>query len=256
LRFSDEQRREFARMLSEERLNRWKELARDPSLSTWRSRVECKLPVDDEHAVLLHEWNSALSFSMMATIQILELSLRNHIHDTLSAYFGTRDWWGNLQGSRWSASSNLLPPQTDDINNAITVSGRRSKGVTSGGVISELSFGFWLSLLGPSYDNPSGGIAHWRNCLHTVFDKAGRIGRKDAYAELERIVRLRNRCAHHEPIVTMNIGAEYAHILHFSRRFSRTTAEWIGQTSLVPHLTKPDWFNALRVSGRLVGSPP
>jgi hypothetical protein len=239
-------------MLSEERLAHWKELAKHPGLATWRARTACRLPPDDEHAVLLHEWNAAIACSLMMSFQIFEVSLRNHMHDALTAYFKTSSWWGQLQGRLWIASSNLLAPQKDDINKAIEVSAR----LTPGGVISALSFGFWLSLIGVGYDNPSAGVTLWRNCLHAVFDKAGKIGRKDAYAALEHIIRLRNKCAHHEPIVTLNIDAEHTHLVSFARRFSRATAEWITQTSLTPHIIKPDWYHALRVSGRLIGSLP
>jgi hypothetical protein len=242
-------------MLSEERLAHWKELAKHPGLSTWRARTACRLPPDDEHAVLLHEWNAAVACSLMMSFQIFEVSLRNHMHDALSDHFRTRTWWGHLQGKLWTASDNLLASQKDDVNKAIEVSARRKKGVTPGGVISELSFGFWLSLIGAAYDNPSAGVTHWRNCLHAVFDKSGKIGRKETYAALEQIIRLRNKCAHHEPIVTLNIDAEHNHLVSVARRFSRATAEWITQTSLTPHIIKPDWYHALRVSGRLIGSP-
>jgi hypothetical protein len=255
LRFSDEERQGFADMLSRDRLDHWKKLAAHPNLAAWRARTGCTLPPADEHAVLLHEWNAAVSFSMLASIQILEISLRNHMHKSLAAYFNSENWWGVNKNGNWTASANVVSPQTDAVIKAITVSARRSKGVTPGGVISELSFGFWLALLGQAYDNPSGGVAHWRNCLHKVFDKSGKIGRKDLYAELDRIVNLRNKCAHHEPIIGLNINAEFSHLLHFSRRFSRPTREWIERTSMVPHLVKADWLTVLRVSGRLIGSP-
>ena len=255
LRFSHDEIPELRTILSEERILHWQHLAKDPKLAAWRVRTGCALPVSDEHAALLHEWNATLAASFMASLQIFEVSLRNHIHDALSREFKTENWWGSKSSNVWIASKNVLSTQIDDVNKAINISARRKKGVTAGGVISELSFGFWLALLGPSYDNPN-GVAHWRNCLYAVFDERGKVSRKEVHQELESIVRLRNSCAHHEPIVTLDLNFEYQNMLRFAKRFSRTTATWIEQTSLIPHLVKPDWLHALRVSGRLIGSQP
>lgn len=144
--------------------------------------------------------------------------------------------------------------QADDINEAIRVAARRTKGITPGGVISELSFGFWLALLGPAYDNPANkNLALWRNCLSGVFGKPAPVSRRQVFEQLDHIVKIRNRCAHHEPIVHLRIDSEYGNVLSFTRRFSRTSADWIERTSLVPHLLKPDWLNVMRTGGRLIG---
>ncbi len=256
VRFSEDQQEHWVEVLSRERLDHWKVLVTHENMATWRARVECKYPVADEYAVLLHEWNSALSFAMLASLQIFEVSLRNHIHKSLADHYGSAWWWGAQQGSKWMPSARVTGNQTTDVQKAIDVSGRRSKGVTPGGVVSELSFGFWLALLSPAYDNPSGGIAHWRNCLHSVFEKSGaKITRKEAYLQLSEIVKLRNKCAHHEPIIQLNVGAEFAKIVSFTRKFSGATAVWISETSLVPHLLRPDWLRSLAVAGRLIGLP-
>jgi hypothetical protein len=254
LPFTQEEMEAFKLTLSEERLAYWKKLAAHGNLAMWRSRVGCRMPPTEEFAVLLHEWNAALSFSLLASLQIFEISLRNHMHAALTAHFQSASWWGVMQGGQFVASDCLVGRQADAVNDAIRVAARRTKGVTPGGVVSELSFGFWLGLISVAYDNPRADRAHWRNCLGEVFSKAGRVSRKEAHEELEHIIAIRNKCAHHDPIVHLSIVVEFANILAFARRFNRHTAEWITRTSLVPHLMKPDWLEAMRVSGRLIGS--
>ena len=64
----------------------------------------------------------------------------------------------------------------------------------SGKIIAELSFGFWVALLNKNYHR-----ALWMNCLERAFPNyEGK--RRDLYMDLDRLRKLRNRIAHHEPI--------------------------------------------------------
>lgn len=245
----------LTKALSEERLVFWRDLAAGPNLAAWRARVGCKIPVTNEHAILLHEWNATLAFSLLASLQILEISLRNHMNDALTAHFQSETWWGEWKGSQMVPSACVLGKQAEDIGEAIRVAARRPKGITPGGVISELSFGFWLALIGPAYDNPANkNLAYWRNCLSAVFSRAKKVSRKEVHDELEQIIKIRNTCAHHEPIVHLQVVVEFSNAVAFARRFCHHTAGWMLRTSLVPHLMKPDWLNAIKTGGRLIGS--
>jgi hypothetical protein len=255
LPFSEDEIAALTLALSEERLTYWKKLATHNNLAAWRARTGCRLPVSTEFAILLHEWNATLSFCLLASVQILEVSLRNHMNEALSAYFRSSTWWGVETNGTWRASSRVRGQQAEDIDSAIRVAARRTKGITPGGVISELSFGFWLAIIGPAYDNPADkNLALWRNCLHSVFRGASGIDRKQVYERLERIIKLRNRCAHHEPVVQLPLAVEYEEIVRFARLFCHSTADWIERTSLVPHLLRTDWLNVIKTSGRLIGS--
>lgn len=254
-RFSNSQKGDLVNILSRERIDYWKQFVNQPNMTEWRARVKCSVAPSDEDVARLHEWNAVLASTMMASLQIFELSIRNHINAALTDHLHSPEWWGIKTGNTWTVSSHVNGGQINDVQNAIRVSGRRPKGVTSGGVISELSFGFWLALLTQAYDNPSGKNTLWRDCLHKVFEKSGKISRKDAYAQLASIVSLRNKCAHHEPVLNLDINREFILLLSFTRRFSASTAEWISSTSLVPYILKSDWLGGLGVCGRLIGLP-
>jgi hypothetical protein len=216
--------------------------------------VGCRIPATEEFAIKLHDWNAVLSFSLLASLQMFEISLRNHMHAALTRHFSSEYWWGILQDGKWIVSNRLIGDQAKAVTDAIRVAQRRTKGVTPGRVISELSFGFWLGLISAAYDNPDADRAHWRNCLNVTFSNVGRVSRKDAHKELEHIINIRNMCAHHEAIAQMQIVVEFAAILAFARRFSHHTADWIANTSLVPHLMKPDWLKVIKLAGMLIGT--
>jgi hypothetical protein len=259
LPFTQEELAAYRLALSEERIEGWRLLAEHPNLAAWRARVGCRMPATEEFAIKLHDWNAVLSFSLLASLQILEIeileiSLRNHMHAALSRHFSSEYWWGILLNGRWSVSNRLIGDQAKAITDAIRVAERRTKGATSGRVISELSFGFWLGLISAAYDNPDADRAHWRNCLNVIFSNTGRVSRRDAHQELAHIINLRNMCAHHEAIVQMQIIVEFTAILTFARRFSHHTADWIANTSLVPHLMKPDWLKVMKLGGMLIGT--
>lgn len=46
-----------------------------------------------ERARALYRWNIELSAALAPLISDLEVTLRNTIHDRLSAHFGRSDWW-------------------------------------------------------------------------------------------------------------------------------------------------------------------
>jgi hypothetical protein len=255
LRFSEAEQADLPAILSIERLNHWKTLAAQPKMREWRVRVACPLPVSDQYAALLHEYNSTLSYSLLASLQILEISLRNHMHDALTEKYKSSQWWGKDTSGRIEPSDMILGIQRESVQTAIRVSSRRRKGITSGGVVSELSFGFWLALFNTNYNVKNKDNAHmlWDNCFDKLFNKRGPTKREVIFEELNSIVSIRNKCAHHDAIVALDVLSEYRGVISFARRFSKTTADWIDRTSLVPHILQPDWLSALRVSGRLIG---
>jgi hypothetical protein len=53
------------------------------------------------------------------------------------------------------------------------------------------------------------------------------------FQPLDDLRRLRNRIAHHEPILSRNIAADYGAILDLIRLISPTTADWIDDQSQV-----------------------
>jgi hypothetical protein len=153
---------------------------------------------DPERALDLYQLNTRLSEALYPPLQTLEIVLRNRIHGILSV----------TRKPDWFAEDGLLlvPHQSDQILNARAELVRENKELTPSGVVSSLTFSFWTTLLGPAYETL------WQTDLHRIGRREDGKGlrRKDLSGPLTRIRLLRNRIAHHEPILTWNLPAHHA----------------------------------------------
>lgn len=96
----------------------------------------------DFDAVVLYCWNIALAESLMPSIAILEVTLRNQVHRTLTELEGT-EWW----------FQRVLNPRSLEIVAKIERDLERRHGAwpSTGKIIADLSFGFWPKLFAKSY---------------------------------------------------------------------------------------------------------
>lgn len=167
-------------------------------------------------AVKLYEWNASLSESLYGVLQGLEVALRNSFHRTLSAAFNRNDWY-DIQ--------NLLAvEQQESIRKAKARIVNDGKTVCPARVVAELTFGFWVSLTGPTYAQTL-----WDQHLYKSLTP--NLSRKAAHRRLEKIRKLRNRVAHHESILARNLKSDYSGIIETLHWICPTTAQWIKSIS-------------------------
>ena len=172
---------------------------------------------DAAKAIELHAWNTLVSGAFYGPLQMVELALRNAVHDCLSAVYG-QQWFRNRQILRENEIR-----RADDAREQVS---RQRRGLTSGRVVAELSFGFWVSLFARRYD------ALWNAQLNQAFSSA--MKRKDLYGKLTELRDLRNRIAHHEPIHGLPLADLHDSILWVLERISPITAVWVSRHSRVP----------------------
>jgi|SRR6185437_4561768 len=169
---------------------------------------------DLHQALSLYEWNTRLSEAFYTPLQCMEICLRNKLSDQLSAAYGV-DW----------LVSQTIPLENDareQIESAMRDIETRGKTLTSGAVVAELSFGFWVALLGPRYD-----ATLWRKALYLVFLENGkRIRRDRVHGRLNALRRFRNRIAHHEPIFLSNLPNTHREIIETTNWMCSVTAAW------------------------------
>ena len=72
-------------------------------------------------------------------------------------------------------------------------------------VIADLSFDFWLFLFTRTYQSTI-----WPNVLASLTQ---RISREEFENHLGRVYKMRNRCAHHEPLIRWDVNREKEEIL-------------------------------------------
>jgi hypothetical protein len=158
---------------------------------------------DLDAAVDLYRWNAAVSAALWESIGHTEVVLRNATHDALSARHAAK----GRQGQWYDDPARELDQHArDDVGKAI----RRIKAGASppeGKVVAELSFGFWRFLLAKRY---TAGL--WP-ALRPAFPFLASSDRLQLEAPVERVHKLRNRVAHHEPVIAQDLASLHVDVL-------------------------------------------
>ncbi|MFE7075331.1 hypothetical protein ACFU96_35085 [Streptomyces sp. NPDC057620] len=163
---------------------------------------------DPEATMRLYRWNVEASEALYVPLHYVELAVRNALDGCLALKYGRPDWWSVApldaggQGQIVKARSKC---EEKEVKRARKQQ-RRRRPVTVNDVVTELTFGFWATLLVSRYDR-----VFWVPTLHKAFPYY--TGRRDAlYDDLWALVGLRNRVMHHEPIHEEDLDADHARI--------------------------------------------
>lgn len=180
---------------------------------------------DKTEALRRYVFNTTVSEALYTPLQGLEIALRNALSACFTATFGS-DWYadGKIKAFQY--------PLTDMLLKAEAQLSREQKPITQGGMISELSFGFWVTTLAPRYDTDL-----WRPSLRKAFPARPKgMERKSIHKSLNAIRRLRNRVAHHEPILNRNLVEDHKTIIRVLSWISPETAAWVSTHSRAPEI--------------------
>jgi hypothetical protein len=134
-------------------------------------------------------WNIRLCESLYPTLHLLEIGLRNRIHDALTFRCGRQDWYDQTP-------SILLQNEIDSVTEAKNYLLSQKKPVDPGRVVAELSLGFWISFLNRRY------YRLWPSIAERTLPCMPRRERtqSNALKVMGPIRVLRNRVFHHERI--------------------------------------------------------
>lgn len=170
---------------------------------------------DLDNALALYKWSTRMSMSMFELISHLEVMLRNAMDAALSNEFRDYDC-----GIPWFLRN---PPTTPTMSNAVDdVRGRLRKQNkdTRHQIVASMSFGFWTGMVGPKYEDL------WRTTLHKAFP--GSSGkRKDVMKELESLRKIRNRIAHHDSMLNVDVPFEVRRIHRVAEFLGDDVSEWL-----------------------------
>jgi hypothetical protein len=177
---------------------------------------------DREEAIALYSLNTAISESLYTPLQMLEVALRNRIHTVMST--GTCEGWFHKEGAL------LGEHQREQLAKAIVDVEAERKEPTPGRVVAALTFSFWTSMLGKEYETL------WQTTLNKIGRRADGKGlrRKDFSAPLAPIRILRNRIAHHEPILAWDLAKHHAKIMELMAWLSTAAADLCVSRSRFP----------------------
>ena len=175
---------------------------------------------EDPAALALYAWNAQVSAALLAPLHICEVVIRNSVSDALEMVYGAMWPWSPGFEQSLPAQGIGYSPRKDlqDVRRIQTSTGK---------VIPELRFVFWLKMFTSRHDNRL-----WNTHLTRVLPNlapAKPVGqlRREIYDSLEEIRKLRNRIAHHEPIFARNLSGDLQRIVDLVEVRCKVTARWM-----------------------------
>jgi hypothetical protein len=171
-------------------------------------------------ALELYAWNAQVSAAFMVPAHFAEVLTRNAVSDALTAVYGPKWPWDH--GFELSLP-NPYPPAYNPRRDLLQV---RSKHHTTGKVIADLKFVFWQKMFTARHDTRV-----WDAQILTLFPNTAEADPKKLrtriYDDLEHIRGLRNRIAHHEPILTRNLPDDLDRTLELIKLRCTVTRDWV-----------------------------
>ncbi|MEV4578782.1 hypothetical protein AB0K16_36610 [Nonomuraea jabiensis] len=157
---------------------------------------------DSVAALRLHCWNTEISEAFYGPLQYLEISIRVAMTRELSVMFGRPDWWSHPRAVLTYGARQRISEATQQMQRTGLPADPQS-------IAEELSFGFYVSLLGRgnNYDQ-----RFWRPGLYRAFS-GYRGPRRELHRKVDYLRVFRNKIAHHGPIHHRHLIADHEAIL-------------------------------------------
>lgn len=169
---------------------------------------------DHRRALELYSWNARMAGAALEQLSHLEVLLRHAVDAELA----------NLeQEKRRGIPWFLLSPYDSAQEQAVEKVRerlRRSQRETRDQIIAGLSFGYWTGWFGSKYEEL------WRKSLHRAFPNSSG-NRKEVSAKVEQIRKFRNRIAHHDSLLNVDVGFEMSAVFKLAEMISQDAAAWM-----------------------------
>ena len=173
----------------------------------------------------LYSKNVEIAEAFHTPLHAMEITLRNRVDQVLQLPFSSH-WFDDPQVVR----SRYMQLRIAAARQKLASLGPR---LTRGHIIAELNFGFWGGMFG------SGQKHLWGRHLRQIFPANIPLQRTDIASRLDEIRAIRNRIAHHEPIIHLDLNAAYAEVLELTGWLSADAVDWTRRQSRVPHVCPP-----------------
>jgi signal transduction histidine kinase len=181
----------------------------------------------------IYEWNLRVSSALMVPIAIAEVALRNSISSALTTLYNP-DWpWD--PGFRKELPN---PPfgQFNPRQELVNTANKYSNPMRTGKVVADLKFVWWEKILRARHE---GTI--WNHKFLDVFPNAPRGLQVTTVREVMRdavqeIRELRNRIAHHEPIITRDLALDLQRLRRIASFVGHDVEHWLASVESVSTL--------------------
>ncbi|MBB5297483.1 Abi family protein [Deinococcus metallilatus] len=184
-----------------------------------QARLSTYPGADDASRLANYAKNARLSEALFPVLQHLEICLRNRWETVFVMRFGDA-WYNDATLDR------LLDDYgQEELRKAKKKLRDRKRPLSSGAVVAENTFGFWTSLFGRRYEKTL-WVPNARNLLPHAMPTDRNI--HNIRVDLEMIRKLRNRLAHHEPILLRStLWDDYETALKWLNWIAPEVREWL-----------------------------
>ena len=186
---------------------------------------------DQDTAVALYRWNVEFAAAISETLGHLEVGVRNALHEGWSARhvrLGRAGTWFDDPAGELDRRAHT------DIDRARARLGTAGAALLPGKLVAELPFGFWRFLLARRY------TTIWP-AVRPYFPHLPSNDRRLLELPVARLHLLRNRIAHHEPLLTVSATAVRADIVTVLDALDPALTRWVeqGDRIAVVHARRP-----------------
>jgi len=174
---------------------------------------------DLDKSLELYAWNAQVSAGLMLYANFAEVAVRNAVDDALVSIYGAQWPWNSTFEQSLPAPKRGFSTRNELIN-------VRGQHPSTGKVIADLRFVFWEKMFTARFDQRI-----WTPHIHRVFPGAGGYPvsqtRTDIHSDLWTVRQIRNRIAHHEPLLSVDLNALVATLERLVSRRSPDTCAWL-----------------------------
>ncbi|OQM73337.1 Abi family protein [Manganibacter manganicus] len=196
----------------------------------------------EEYAMALYLYNARVAKAFLYPLNVAEVTLRNAVDRILVGKFGP-GWHQEVAFRDQTLTLNGLATLDKAIQRA-GVNAARDQ------IVATLTFDFWSNLFRPEYG------ALWRTTVNVAFPH---LNHGQTRQEIQNLVKpinvFRNRVAHHEPVLDLNVTDIYAKIVRLIELRCGETATWMKHHSTVSTVVRSrprrDGTNANTLSAKL-----
>lgn len=169
---------------------------------------------DRATALKLYALNLAISESFYTSLHMLEITLRNAVHNRMSGRYGPF-WFQNTAIIHDFKQRGAVADALQKLGGA----------PSAPQIIAELTFGFWTGM----FDKKNHAL--WGQDLRPVFRAGVPLQRKTIAKRLYDIRTLRNRIAHHESIIQLDLQATHLELCELLGWLSVDALAWANSQS-------------------------
>lgn len=188
---------------------------------------------EDMDADRLYEWHAQMSSACMELISHFEVMLRHSIDSTLAAHFNE-----SSKGIPWFLMNTSLARDIEKKIKEARGEAARYSFESRDQIVSRLNFGFWVGMLSRKRDEL------WQKALHAAFPNANGL-RSEVMSHVEKIRVFRNRVAHHDSLLGVDIPFEIERIFLVTGWISSSAENWLRDISRCHEIYKDRPVNPL-----------